>query len=100
MQIARTKAPATPSPIRITGAMAVRVRASGRVARLSALYGSDHPGTGRNYEAHASIAISGDGWPDDVRLSDIEAQFVCHACGHRDAGVRPDFNWNKTLLKA
>ena len=24
-----------------------------------------------------SIAISGDAWPDDARLSDIEARFVC-----------------------
>ena len=24
-----------------------------------------------------SIAISGDAWPDDVRLSDIEDRFVC-----------------------
>ena len=38
-----------------------------------------------------SAATSG---PDDVRLSDIEPQFVCTACGKRGADVRPDFNWN------
>jgi hypothetical protein len=26
-------------------------------------------------------AISGDPWPDDVRLSDIEPRFTCQACG-------------------
>jgi hypothetical protein len=36
----------------------------------------------------------GDAWPDDVRLSDIEARFVCTACGKRGADVRPDFYWN------
>ena len=30
-----------------------------------------------DYRGSHSIAISGDGWPDDVRLSDIEARFVC-----------------------
>jgi len=43
-----------------------------------------------------SIAISADRWPDDLRLSDIEARFVCRACGKRGADVRTDFNWNKT----
>jgi hypothetical protein len=45
-----------------------------------------------------SIAISGDEWPDDVRLSDIEDRFVCKACGKRGADVRPDFNWDKRGL--
>jgi hypothetical protein len=34
-----------------------------------------------DYRCSHSIAISADGWPDDVRLSDIEARFVCRACG-------------------
>jgi hypothetical protein len=29
-----------------------------------------------------------DQWPDDVRPSDIEQQFVCKACGKRGAGPR------------
>jgi len=32
-----------------------------------------------------------DRWPDEVRLSDIEPQFVCSVCGQRGADVRPDF---------
>jgi hypothetical protein len=38
-----------------------------------------------------SIAISGDRWPDHVRLSDIEPLFVCKACGKKGADVRPHF---------
>jgi hypothetical protein len=30
-----------------------------------------------------SIALSGDRWPDDVRLSDLEPRFTCQACGRR-----------------
>lgn len=47
-----------------------------------------------DYKCSHSIAISGDAWPDDVRLSDLEPQFVCTACGKRGADIRPDFNWN------
>jgi hypothetical protein len=52
-----------------------------------------------DYRCSHSIAISGDGWPDDVRLSDIEARFVCRACGKRGADVRPDFNWDKKPVR-
>ena len=48
-----------------------------------------------NYRCSHSIAISADHWPDDLRLSDIEARFVCRAWGKRGADVRPDFNSNK-----
>jgi hypothetical protein len=44
------------------------------------------------YRCSHSIAISGDAWPDDARLSDIEDRFVCRACGKRGADLRPDFN--------
>jgi hypothetical protein len=47
-----------------------------------------------DYKCSHSIAISADPWPDDARLSDLEPQFVCKACGKRGADVRPDFNWN------
>jgi hypothetical protein len=40
------------------------------------------------------MALMADHWPDDMRLSDIEAQFVCSVCGKRGADVRPNFNWN------
>jgi hypothetical protein len=33
-------------------------------------------------------AISGDRWPDAVRLSDIEPRFTCQACGTKGADVR------------
>jgi len=50
-----------------------------------------------DYRCRHSIAIRSDGWPDEVRLSDIEPRFVCAACGNRRAEVRPDFNWNRKL---
>jgi hypothetical protein len=48
-----------------------------------------------DYWCSHSLAISGDAWPDDVRLSDIEPRFICGTCGHRGADVRPDFIGNK-----
>jgi hypothetical protein len=47
------------------------------------------------YRCSHSIAISGDPWPDEARLSDLESRFVCSACGKRGADVRPNFSWNK-----
>jgi hypothetical protein len=44
-----------------------------------------------DYRCSHSIAMAADGWPDDVRLSDIEPRFVCRAFGKRGAGVRPHF---------
>jgi hypothetical protein len=41
-----------------------------------------------DYHCSHWIAISGDRWPDDVRLSDIEPRFTCQACGRRGADVR------------
>ena len=48
-----------------------------------------------DYRCSHSIAISGDPWPDDVRLSDLEPRFVCSVCGKRGADVRPDFATSK-----
>jgi GT2 family glycosyltransferase len=48
-----------------------------------------------DYHCSHYIALSGDRWPDDVRLSDLEPRFVCSACGRRGADVRPDFHWDK-----
>ena len=48
-----------------------------------------------DYKCSHSTSISGDRWPDHVRLSDIEPRFTCQACGQRGADVRPDFDWNK-----
>ena len=44
-----------------------------------------------DFKSNHSQAISGDGWPDDMRLSDLEPRFVCSVCGKRGADVRPDF---------
>ena len=65
------------------------VRASG--VRGLLVYCSD-------YRCSHSIAISGDPWPDEMRLSDLEPRFVCSACGKRGADVRPDFNLNRTTV--
>ena len=51
-----------------------------------------------DYLCSHSIAISGDPWPDEMRLSDIEPRFVCSVCGKRGADVRPDFSWNKVRV--
>ena len=44
-----------------------------------------------DYRCSHSTHLPADRWPDHVRLSDIEPQFVCKACGKRGADVRPDF---------
>jgi hypothetical protein len=41
--------------------------------------------------SHSTLLVDANRWPDGVRLSDIEQQFVCKACGARGADVRPDF---------
>ena len=46
-----------------------------------------------DYRCSHSTAISGDRWPDDVRLSEIESKFTYRFCGKRGADVRPDFHW-------
>jgi hypothetical protein len=45
-----------------------------------------------DYKCSHSTAISGDRWPDDVRLSELEPQFTCQACGHKGADIRPCFD--------
>jgi hypothetical protein len=46
-----------------------------------------------DYKCSHWTAISGDKWPDHVRLSDIEPRFTCQVCGQRGADVRPNFDW-------
>jgi hypothetical protein len=48
-----------------------------------------------DYRCSHSTALPADRWPDHVRLSDIEPQFVCKACGKRGADVRPDYQGAK-----
>lgn len=62
------------------------MRASG--VRGLLIYWSD-------YRCSHSTAISGDRWPDHVRLSDLEDRFTCQACGQKGADLRPNFNWEK-----
>jgi hypothetical protein len=44
-----------------------------------------------DYHCSHWTAISGDRWPDDMRLSDLEPRFTCQACGRRCADARPDW---------
>jgi hypothetical protein len=44
-----------------------------------------------DYRCSHSTTISAEQWAGDLRLSDIESQFVCSACGKRGADVRPLF---------
>jgi len=53
-----------------------------------------------DYRCGHQVTLSADRWPDEVRLSDIEPRFVCHACGQRGTDVRPDFNWNASPTAA
>ena len=46
-----------------------------------------------DYHCSHSVAIGADRWPDHVRLSDLDAQFACQACGIKGADLRPDFDW-------
>ncbi len=61
--------------------------------RNAAVYCSD-------YRCSHSTAISGDRWPDDVRLSDLEPKFACQVCGHKGADVRPNFSWDEETRRA
>ena len=53
-----------------------------------------------DYKCSHLITMSGDRWPDDVRLSDLETRFVCSTCGKRGADVRPDFDWSRKVASA
>lgn len=45
----------------------------------------------RDYRCGHHVETSADGWPDDVRLSDIEPRFICQRFEQRGAEVRPKF---------
>jgi hypothetical protein len=53
-----------------------------------------------DYKCGHWTAISGDRWPDDVRLSDLEPLFICQVCGQRGADVRPNFDWEIEARRA
>jgi hypothetical protein len=44
-----------------------------------------------DYRCTHHMMMSADRWPDHVRPSDIEPDFVCTACGKRGADVRSKF---------
>jgi hypothetical protein len=44
-----------------------------------------------DYKCSHSIEMYASQWTDYVRVSDIEDQFVCTACGKRGADIRPNF---------
>ena len=43
-----------------------------------------------DYHCSHWTAISGDPWPDDVRLSDIEQRFTCQGVRHQGCGPPPE----------
>ena len=45
-----------------------------------------------DYRCAHAVRISADRWPDQIRLSDLEALFVCQACDRRGADIRPDWD--------
>jgi hypothetical protein len=47
-----------------------------------------------DYQCGHLAKISGDRWPDHIRLSELEALSFVRACGARGADVRPDFDWD------
>ena len=49
-----------------------------------------HVFCGDNKCSH-SVVMDADCWPESLRLSDLEALFVCSVCGHRGANVRRDY---------
>ena len=53
-----------------------------------------------DYHCSHWVAISGDQWPDHVRLSNLEALFRCEACGKKGADVRPNFDWLKEKTRS
>jgi len=53
-----------------------------------------------DYKCAHLAKISAGGWPDSVRLSDLEPLFVCHACGERGADIRPDWDWELARRRA
>jgi hypothetical protein len=45
----------------------------------------------RDHRCSHSATISADQWPDNIRLSVVEPDFVCSVCGHRGAEIRSKF---------
>ena len=52
----------------------------------------------RDEKCSHSVVIDADCWPASLRLSDLEALFVCSVCGHRGADVRSDHQGTEPRL--
>ena len=46
----------------------------------------------RDHRCSHQVETNADGWPDHVRLSDIEPNFTCTRCGKHGAEIRPKFS--------
>jgi hypothetical protein len=46
----------------------------------------------RDHRCSHHVEANADGWPDDVRLSDVEPSFTFTRCGKKGAEVRPKFS--------
>jgi hypothetical protein len=46
----------------------------------------------QDHKCSHSTTISADRWPDNIRLSDVEPDFVCTARGKRGVELRPKFS--------
>jgi hypothetical protein len=62
-------------------------------------WGARGPDLLLRYKCSRSTTIS-DQWPDQVRLSDLEAPFACKACRKKAADVRPNVSCNKNPVSA
>ena len=90
-------AASTATKCRLPRPAAIRLNAAMRPQKIA--FGEMRSGGGptgilvycADYRCSHSMVMSADPWADDVRLSDIEPQFVCKACGKRGADVRPHF---------
>jgi len=52
-----------------------------------------------DYHCSHWTAISGDRWPDHVRLSDLEPKFTGQG-GRKGADARPNFHWEADARRA
>ena len=50
----------------------------------------------RDQRCSHHVETNADGWPDHVRLSDIEPSFTCTRCGKKGAEIRPKFSHTRT----
>jgi hypothetical protein len=54
-------------------------------------------GLPRDHRCSHHIEVHADGWPDDVRLSDIEPKFTCTGAASVAPKIRPAFGPTKMV---